>query len=616
MTLAWLTKRHRLIFFVGTLIVYLVVLYTVATPHDNLSKTLVRIATATVELSLAWLLCSSLHRPSLHRQALATSLYLAIPLLVALIYTAQLYSLYLSGNFISVLAMQNSAEARIVRGGSIYLALSPGLLWYLLFVAGFVRERADSRRTVASKPSRSHNGIRVAGGIVLLCVSLVSFRAQKDNGLLAADYRQAPLLAFARNEYDAHRAIVTTHAIDAATAARFPLDKSWVYQHPLPFASAASSTELPNIIVIFTEGTSARLLGCYGGKYPGLTPNIDRLATLSMRVVNYYNHTAATYRGLQGQMVSGYPAAGGGEDSAPWETESGRKALGSIRYRSIANILGENGYHTYFISPHHDSVGLNTLLRALGFDKVFSFDDVSRDIWPGDPFYSVEGALSDGDLFTALQVLMTKKELGGTGHPFFIGIYTFGTHAFLDVMPFGKRYGDGSNSALNKLHNYDYEVGRFLDYFLASPYAKNTIFVLTADHATYPDQPFRAAAGADFKPLFVDRIPLLIYDPSHRLPAVYDAAGRTSVDLTPSLLQLLGIQEADNSFVGASLFESTPNKIGFAAIGNEFYATDSSGAYPENDIPHEHVGEFSRDKAEIETYYRLEQENRIAPLLK
>jgi lipoteichoic acid synthase len=621
MTFTWLAKRHRTFFFLGTLMAYVATLYIAATPrHDDLQQTLIRLAGPIAELGLAWLICSATHDLALQKRWAATFCYVTVSLLVALVYTAQIYSLYLSGNFISVLAMQNTAESRIVRSDTLFLALLLGISWWLLFVTGFLYERKAAPHPSQESTSSSIRIGRVAAIAILLVVTMALFHLQKDNGLLEADYRQAPLVTFAHNYVDSRRTARATQLHDQPFAHRtpgrepmFPLEKTSIYDHPLPFASRSDPTDPPNVIVIFTEGTSARLLGCYGGQYPGLTPNIDRLAKVSMRVVNYYNHTAATYRGLQGQMVSGYPSAGGGEDSAPWETETGKEALSSVRHRSMVEILKENQYRTYFISPHYDRVGLNTLLRSLGFDKVFSFEDVSHQVAPGNKLYFVEGALSDGDIFNALHILMDKGAITDVRHPFFMGLYNFGTHAFLDVMPDGKRYGDGSNSALNKLHNYDYALGEFLDYFFASPYAKNTILILTSDHATYPDRPFKAVAGRDYKPLFVDRIPLIIYDPTHHLPAVYDAGGRTSIDFAPTLLQLLGIQHGDNSFLGVSLFEYKVGAIGFAAIGNEFFATDETSAYPQDAIPTQYAGEFLKDRKRVEAYYQLEQENRISP---
>ncbi len=614
MILKWFAEKHRPIFFAGVLVAYLGVLYGFTTPHDDSSlEVAVRIAAPLLELGLASLACSVVATQAIsRRRRIAGVLYVAIPLLVALVYATQIYSLYISGNFITVLAIQNSAEARIVRNGSMYLTFAITLAWWLLFVAGYLLDHKLAPLRRDALPART-NAWRIGLSVILLLGIVKLFGAQKENGLLEADYRQAPLTALARSYYNAKRSVVTGRESNTLSVSGYPLEKSSIYSAALPFNGKGNIDTPPNVIVIFTEGTSARLLGCYGGMYPGLTPNIDRLAQASMRVTNYYNHTAATYRGLQGQMVSGYPSAGGGDDSGAWETSGSKETLSSIRYRSISMILHDNSYKTYFISPHYDTVGLNTLLRALSFDKVYSFEDVARNVAPGNRLYFVEGALSDDDIFTALHNLMDKGALGSPGHPFFMGMYNFGTHAFMDIMPNGEKYEDGSNASLNKLHNYDHALGKFLDYFFASPYAKNTILILTADHATYPEQPFRSAAGSDYQPLFVDRIPLIVYDPTHQLPAVYDAQGRTSIDFAPTLMQLLGVQHADNSFLGTSLFEQRGGSMGFAAIGNEFYATDADRAYPADAVPAKYARQFSDEKKRVQGYYQLELENRVSP---
>jgi phosphoglycerol transferase MdoB-like AlkP superfamily enzyme len=616
MMLKWFAVNHRLIFFAGVLAAYLGILFGFAYPQDEAGlKLATRIAVPLMELGLVWLVCSVLAVGGGSRRGrLAGVLYVAIPLAVTLIYAAQIYSLYTSGNFITVLAIQNSAEARIVRKGSMYLTFALAAAWWLLFVTGYVLDgKVTPAREGVGQPARA-NAWRIGLSVVLLIVLARLFGLQRDTGVLEAGYRQAPLTAFARSYYDAKRS-AASHSVDGvdAIARGYPLVKSSIYNAALPFKSKGDISSAPNVIVIFTEGTSARLLGCYGGTYPGLTPNIDRLARVSMRVTNYYNHTAATYRALQGQMVSGYPAAGGDDDTGAGSNEGGEQALSSSRYRSISMILHDNNYKTYFISPHHNSVGLNTLLRNLSFDKVYSFEDVARDVVPGNRLYFVEGALSDNDVFLALHNLMNTNALGGSGHPFFIGLYNFGTHAFLDIMPNGEKYGDGSNATLNKLHNYDQALGKFLDYFFASPYAKNTILIVTADHATYPEQAFRSVAGDDYRPLFVDRVPLIIYDPTHQLPAVYDAQGSTSIDFAPTLMHLLGVQRADNSFLGISLFERDKGSMGFAAIGNEFYATDSQGAYPAGSIPVKYAEQFSIKRDQVQAYYQLERENRVFP---
>src|SRR3546814_14333238 len=99
--------------------------------------------------------------------------------------------------------------------------------------------------------------------------------------------------------------------------APYPYLKDWVNRQPLPFAGKPPVAQ-PNVIVLFIEGMSARTLEPYGSTYPGLTPNLQALAGDTMVVDNYYNHTAATYRGLQGPMTSGFPRSGGSAGGQGW----------------------------------------------------------------------------------------------------------------------------------------------------------------------------------------------------------------------------------------------------------------------------------------------------------
>lgn len=619
MTFSWLARGHRPIFFAGLYLAYLVTALNQMPHAPHLGHMAVHWLAPATELALAWIVCSRLDASSVTRRRWTEPAYLGVALLVGLVYAAQTYSLRLSGNFITVLALENRAESWIIRRSMLATALLPALAWWLLFAVGRCCEhRLLQRRAIdATHPRRRALQLALTPLLVVLLAWL--FHAQRNHELLQADYRQSPMTTMARAVYDATRDGAFDHllpwpfaqAIAMPAQAHYPLEKFMVYSRKLPFPSTGANDAPPNVIVLFLEGTSTRLIGAYGGNYPGLTPAMDRLATRSMQVRNYYNHTAATYRGLQGQLVSGYPAVGGNDEGELWTSEQGRQELTAIRYRSLPLILRENGYRTYFMSPHYDKVGLNTMLRSLGFDKVYSFEDVSRQIAPGNPFYSVEGALSDHDQFHALQVLLKDHMMGHGKQPFFVGLYNFGTHAFLDIMPIGVKYRDGYNASLNKLHNLDNALGQFLDYFFASPYASNTILILTADHATYPEPSYRAVVGQDYQPLFVDTIPLLIYDPVHRLPPSFDAHQRTSIDFAPTLLHLLGIQYARNSFAGTSLFEPDPHAVRVAAIGNEFYAIDQTGVHPEASIPATSRTEFDAQKRSIQRYYKLEQANQL-----
>jgi phosphoglycerol transferase MdoB-like AlkP superfamily enzyme len=113
------------------------------------------------------------------------------------------------------------------------------------------------------------------------------------------------------------------------------------------------------------------------------------------------------------------------------------------------------------------------------------------------------------------------------------------------------KYGDGESVILNLAYTSDLAFGQMWDYFINSPYAENTIFLLTADHAMQPGTEYNQLFGKDIG--FYDEVPFIIYDPTHQIPKRIQAVS-SSVDIMPSLLHLLGINIM-NPFEGMSVFD-------------------------------------------------------------
>ena len=586
----------------------------------NVSHSLVRLVAAAAELALFYLVGLYLLRRWLatHRMAWFV-LYMLLAALACLVYVVQMYSIYLSNNFISALAMQNLDSASYTQSAMEWVMLGGGAVgWLLLGVAAW--RRAQRGRHAAGWLV----GHRLAAAFVVLALlNAFLFTQQRRRVTLEPDYRQVPFASLMVNigvalTQDTDHGVRGSMALlngktclsdpAAGKIAGYPFQKDVVFSHPLPFAAKKGAVAHPNVIVIFTEGTSTRLIGAYGGRYAGLTPNIDRFAARAMKVVDYYNHTAATYRGLIGQTSSGFSFPGGGQDG--WGSGANTDRLTAIKRQTLATILGERGYDTYFFEPEHGGTPFTRMLQSLGFGNVETFEKTSTLLHGDVTVQDGTNQLDDGSLFRGLIAFLEARGQAADGKPFFVATYNIGTHAFIPMVKGGHAY-DGRSRVLDKLHNYDAAVGAFLDYLRASPYAKNTIVVFTSDHATYPDKPYREVAGKGLKPFFVDRIPLLIHDPTHRLPRLFDAQGRNSLDMAPTLLQLLGIRQAPNSFLGTSLFEPRSLPLGISALGDGFFVTTQAGvdAMPEVSPVLKAVAEC--EKTVVENYYRLEEKNRL-----
>lgn len=277
----------------------------------------------------------------------------------------------------------------------------------------------------------------------------------------------------------------------------------------------------PNIILIFTEGLSQNIVE----DDREIMPNLAALEEASLFFSDYYNHTFATYRALIGQLYSGYQL----DD------------FDQNQLISLQQILDWNGYNTAFINTEPENSDFTAYLESFKFDTLIN---------DGLPEHSgMADSYSDKEAYEIL--FNTASELSKSNIPFFVGIYTFGTHMSLDAVD--EVYGDGSDPFLNKFYNLDIWLGDFLEKFEESPLAEDTIIVFTADHAAYCDADF-TNAFPDYPRIsqMIDEIPLCIYYSGMEAETI-SAKGRNTLDLAPTVLDYLDISEP-NFFLGESLF--------------------------------------------------------------
>lgn len=615
--------RYHWFFYVSIYVVSLGVLLFVAelSDLDSIPHTCVRLVLFAVELAVFFV--SSLyllHRWLASRTILWWLFYLLLMAGVCLIYVAQMYSIWVSNNFISVVAFQNARYMQLTMSPLAIVMILMGLAWVAVLGVCAWRDTPLSHET-AKQNSAGWIGTKWSTAVLVTTVALYAglISQQHRRASLEPGFRETPIASFLANAWAAKMGQgprpeqpfgqsqgACFRDTGAGGVPGYPFQKGMVYRNALPFARKPGAASTPNVILFFTEGESSRLLGAYGGQYPGLTPNIDHLAQRSMRVVDYYNHTAATYQGIIGQLSSGFTNSGGDD----WGTSNNSAQLALIKRQTLATILNGKGYSTYFFTSHHAGPFTN-MVGATGFEHIYDFDAVYSLLHGDVKTQKQTDQLDDNSLFRGLTSFLKQRASSNETKPFFIATYNIGTHAFIQVASDGVQYADGESQPLNRLHNYDADIGKFLDWFYTSPYANNTIIVFTTDHATYPDRPYRAVAGAGLKPYFVDKIPLLIMDPTHDLPHVLNADGRNSLDLAPTVLQLLGIQREPNSFLGHSLFEPRTLPLGVASIGSAFYITTKNDLYSLADVPDSMKGESECEKNVVQSYYAAEQRNRL-----
>lgn len=281
---------------------------------------------------------------------------LLIPLCLALVYLSQGYSAILSGSYITVLALENAGETQYVLGWRIILVGALVIISWL-GLAGISVWHSISRPKVCIWKT----GWIGAVSLSLLFVLVLDGKTRPYDLLyLTPDVVPATSLLRTANELREARGSMDQkvesivefdfpEAVPVNLDAAYPLQRRQHEFPPLPFKEIRRPNTPLNVIVIFAEGMSARVMETYSGRYTDLTPNLNSFAQSAMVVDNYYNHTAATFRGLLGQLASGHPFYGGSTKDG-WE-EKGKDntgALSKFNYQTLPNILRENGYDTAF----------------------------------------------------------------------------------------------------------------------------------------------------------------------------------------------------------------------------------------------------------------------------
>lgn len=315
--------------------------------------------------------------------------------------------------------------------------------------------------------------------------------------------------------------------------------------------------EKPNVILVMAEGLSSNII--YDER--DIMPKTAELMKRALNFTDYYNHTFATYRGIIGQLYSGY------QD----------KNLDTNSLVSLQDILKNNGYNTAFINTEPYNTQFAEYLDSLNFDEVIGTTE--------NECRGLTNSISDKDAFDLLFGAASEKE--SVGEPFFITMYTFGTHASFNSVD--EKFGDGGDRLLNKFHNLDCQLGAFVDRFENSSLSDNTIFIFTADHATYADNDF-INSFPDYKRVstVTDEMPLIIYHKGIEAEEI-SAGGRNTLDLAPTVCDYLDISEA-NYFLGCSLFAPKQNNNSYDTVffGDVYYDTDGDA-----------VAEISQSKREI-----------------
>jgi len=508
--------------------------------------------------------------------------------LMSILQSTQFLSLYFSGDFINPGIMANiELIGLLVTPFTVATFVLPILLLTLGYglyskLLGLSALPAKERWRGASTLLFILLGLLVLNNNLLFIKnSKMSFKAGYKSPLqsmiknLGAHYEQSNLKPAAIDLSAEEIAIARQYGFHYLPENPRPFSKQQIYNGGTQTSPVADQPL--NVIVFFVESLSSRLTGVYRPQLANLTPNIVDFARASSTLINYYNHVTPTIVGIRGQLCSIFPYL----QHKDWH--KAKFELQNSPVTCLPHILNRNHYETNFLGySHPNSTFFDHQMKNSGFSRRWFYQDLLDHYLAADekPERGRQGN-SDRQMMSATISFLRNRK---SEKPFFTAISTVETHPGFELLESQQKHPSYDNSKLNLVYNLDRHFGRFWEYFKTSKYRNNTIVILTADHAHTASVLMKEVAGEGYPQENFDTMNMVVYTPDRLLPQQIDAQA-SSVDFAPSLLQLLGIKNESNSFMGQSIFSDRQKKPG--AIGlmyNKRMFLADSGNYRAEDL--------------------------------
>jgi arylsulfatase len=229
----------------------------------------------------------------------------------------------------------------------------------------------------------------------------------------------------------------------------------------------------PNFLLIVADDLGYSDLGSYGGEIN--TPVLDQLAMLGVRYTNFsVNATCSVTRSMLLTGTDNHVAGLGnmGELNAPNQYgQPGYEGVLNKRVASVAELLKDNGYHTYMAGKWHLGYKPDEIPHARGFERDFSllagggshFDSQWNIEWQipkapytedGQPVKELPSDFYSSKNYTD-KTIQFIKEGQGDGKPFFAYMAFTAPHGPLQVPDdwlrrYKNRYDEGWDGIRHK----------------------------------------------------------------------------------------------------------------------------------------------------------------------
>ncbi|MEQ6118282.1 sulfatase-like hydrolase/transferase [Reichenbachiella sp. MALMAid0571] len=305
-----------------------------------------------------------------------------------------------------------------------------------------------------------------------------------------------------------------------------------------------------NVVVFILESFGTEHIGALNRDiegYKGYTPFLDSLIGHSYTFRNSYANGRKSISGMPSVLAS-IPSL-----VAPFVLShySGNKI------NSLASTLGSEDYYTaFFHGAANGSMGFDAFTNQAGFDDYFGKDEFDNN----DAYDGIWG-IWDEEFFQYF-----NTEMGKMKQPFFTALFSVSSHhPFILPDKYKNKFPKGSLKIHKNVGYTDYSLRRFFDEAKKSDWYNNTIFVLTADHAsTYSDiLKYKTSLGTF-------TVPIIIFNPENEQLTGFD---QTTIvqqnDIMPTVLGMLNYPKPYVAF-GNDMFDQQAEHFTINYVGDSY----------------------------------------------
>ena len=273
-----------------------------------------------------------------------------------------------------------------------------------------------------------------------------------------------------------------------------------------------------NLVIVLEESLGAGFIGHLGGR--PLSPQIDALSREAWTFDRLYATGTRSVRGIEA-VLTGF---------TPTPAQAVVKQPGSQRgFFTLADVLRRHGYDTTFYyggESHFDN--MRGFFLGNGFSRVIEQKDYRNPVFTG------SWGVSDEDLFARADAEFDR--LHAAGKPFFGLVFSSSNHDPFEFPDGRIALHEQPKQTRNNAAKYaDHAVGSFFRLAKSSPYWRDTVFLVVADHDA-------KVKGQELVPIGNFHIPGLILGAG--IAPRHDGRIVSQIDLPPTLLSLVGIDDA------------------------------------------------------------------------